>query len=464
MLGVAKLNRFLTALAVVMTFARMTTPASAATQQAYVKASNTGADDQFGYSVAISGNTMIVGASREDSNATGVNGDQTNNAARDAGATYIFVRDGTNWSQQAYVKPSEPTGYFGRWVAISGDTALICGPAIWVFVRDGTNWSQQAILEGGVGIKNFAAISGDTVVALTYPMGAYVYSRTGTNWTQQAFLIAPAAWTVAVDGDVAVVGSYDGHASIFTRTGTNWSRQAYLTDVSYDYESVAVSGETVVLSGQDSAYIYARNGTNWAREATLQPPYFEDGPNYENFGTSVSVSGNVVAVGAGADNGEEDSIATLVFVRCGTNWTLRVQLMETYATNPYYDGGSGSCVAVSGETVVVGKPFEHFNATGVNAEITGVASESGAAFVYTGPFNYVSEEVSPRLFLIPDHSGGYYLDFHGAPNMTYQVQRAPSVTGPWTTNATFTTVCPGPIEFHDTNAPSGQAFYRVAQQ
>jgi hypothetical protein len=307
-------------------------------------------------------------------------------------------------------------------------------------------------------------VSGDTVLTADSFTGAYVFARTGTNWTQQAFLNAPYALAVALDGDVAVVESFDYHARIFARTGTNWSQQAYLTDVYYNYQAVAVSGETVVFGAPGSAYIYTRNGTNWIWEAILQAPYFEDGPNYEGFGTSVSISGNVVAVGAGEDQEEEDSFATLVFVRCGTNWTLRSQLIETYALSQYYDAGSGSCVAVSGDTVVVGKRFEYFYATGVNAEITGVAGESGAAFVYTGPFNYVSEEASPRLFLTPDHSGGYYLDFYGAPNLTYQVHRAPSVTGPWTTNATFTTVCPGSIQFHDTNAPPGQAFYRVAQQ
>jgi hypothetical protein len=83
-------------------------------QQAYIKASNTGGPstgevgwgDGFGWSVAISGDTMVIGAPDEDSNATGVNGNQTNNSARDSGAAYVFVRDGTNWIQQAYLKAS----------------------------------------------------------------------------------------------------------------------------------------------------------------------------------------------------------------------------------------------------------------------------------------------------------------------------------------------------------------------
>src|SRR5437667_6205519 len=154
-------------------------------QQAYIKASNTGgpspgdtpADyggsfgDNFGWSVAISGDTMVIGAPGEDSNATGVNGNQTNNNARDSGAAYVFVRDGTNWVQQAYLKASN-TGandLFGWSVAISGDTMVIGAPledsnatgvngnqtnnsatdsgAAYVFVRDGTNWVQEAYLK-----------------------------------------------------------------------------------------------------------------------------------------------------------------------------------------------------------------------------------------------------------------------------------------------------------------------------
>ena len=75
-------------------------------QQAYLKASNTGADDAFGCSVAVSGDTVVVGAIGEDSNATGVNGNQSDNSAYDSGAAYVFVRSGTTWSQQAYLKAS----------------------------------------------------------------------------------------------------------------------------------------------------------------------------------------------------------------------------------------------------------------------------------------------------------------------------------------------------------------------
>ncbi len=96
-------------------------------QQAYLKASNTGGDDEFGRIVAVDGDTVVVGAYREDSNATGVNGDQANNSAIQAGAAYVFTRTGGVWSQQAYLKASNTDGgdRFGWAVAVSGDTVVV---------------------------------------------------------------------------------------------------------------------------------------------------------------------------------------------------------------------------------------------------------------------------------------------------------------------------------------------------
>src|SRR5262249_54087162 len=137
-----------------------------------LKGSNTAAGDNFGWSVAISGETMVIGAPLEDSNATGVNGNQTNNSATDSGAAYVFVRDGTNWIQQAYLKASN-TGAedrFGLSVAISGDTAVV-GAVYEASNATGVNGNQS---------NNSASIAG----------AAYVFVRNGTNWIQQAYLKA----------------------------------------------------------------------------------------------------------------------------------------------------------------------------------------------------------------------------------------------------------------------------------
>jgi hypothetical protein len=128
-------------------------------QQGYLRASNMDARDQFGWSVALSGETVAVGAPFEDSNATGVNGNQTDNSGYESGAGYVFVREGTNWSQQAYLKasntggaplPNETGDYFGMAMAVSGDT-VVAGSVAEASNATGVNGDQDNNLAGGAG-------------------------------------------------------------------------------------------------------------------------------------------------------------------------------------------------------------------------------------------------------------------------------------------------------------------------
>ena len=165
-------------------------------QQAYIKASNTGGGDEFGRSVAISDNTLVVGAHLEDSNATGINGDQDNFLANDSGAVYVFIRSGTVWSQQAYIKASNTDGgdEFGQSVAISGNTLVV-----------------GAHLED----SNATGINGDQDNFLANDSGAvYVFIRSGTVWSQQAYIKASNTGggdqfggTVTISGNTLVVGA-----------------------------------------------------------------------------------------------------------------------------------------------------------------------------------------------------------------------------------------------------------------
>jgi hypothetical protein len=95
-------------------------------QQAYLKASNTGSLDEFGSVVAISGDTIVVGVHFEDSNATGINGNQNDDSASNAGAAYVFTRSGVTWSQQTYLKASNTGSLdeFGSVVTISDNTIV----------------------------------------------------------------------------------------------------------------------------------------------------------------------------------------------------------------------------------------------------------------------------------------------------------------------------------------------------
>ena len=166
-------------------------------QEAYVKASNTGAADFFGWSVAISGDTVVVGAPGEDSSATGVNGDETNNSASAAGAAYVFTRSAGAWSQQAYLKASYtwPDDNFGWSVAVSGDTVVV-GAYREDSLATGVNGNQ---------IDNSATDAG----------AAYVFTRSAGAWSQQAYVKASNTgagdrfgWSVAIDADTVVVGAY----------------------------------------------------------------------------------------------------------------------------------------------------------------------------------------------------------------------------------------------------------------
>jgi uncharacterized repeat protein (TIGR02543 family) len=427
-------------------------------QQAYLKASNTEASDLFGWSVAISGDTVVVGATGEDSSATGVNGNQSNNSASSSGAAYVFTRSGTTWSQQAYLKASNTEAYdgFGWSVAVSGDTlvvgalneassatgvngnqannsALYSGAA-YVFTRSGTTWSQQAYLKASNTeyfdqFGSSVAVSGDTVVVgapeedSSFNWGpdsgaAYVFTRSGTTWSQEAYLKASNTGSgelfgcsVAVSGDTVVVGAAgesssatgSGAAYVFVRSETNWWEQAYLKasnpgNRNYFGGSVAISGDTVVVgaAGESSSatgvdgnqadnlapdsgavYVFIRSGNTWSQQAYLKA---SNPGNYNYFGGSVAISGDTVGVGA------PYSGAAYVFTRSGTTWSQQAYLKASNTAYPF-----GNSVAVSGDTVVVGAYGESSSATGVNGNQTdNSAPDSGAVYAFTNLDEYYS--------------------------------------------------------------------------
>ena len=194
-------------------------------QQAILKASNTGSNrDEFGSAVAISGDTIVVGAFGEESNATSINGNQEDDSAPYAGAAYVFVRSGKNWSQQAYLKGdnAESLEYFGWSVAISGNTIVVGAPS------DGTN--------NPVHDPNPNNLVG----------GTFVFVRNGTAWSLQAYLQPSVAIrsnfgsSVAIDEDRLVVGA------IFEDSGATG------VDGDESDDSAPQSGAAFVFSRQDS--------------------------------------------------------------------------------------------------------------------------------------------------------------------------------------------------------------------
>ena len=316
------------------------------TQEATLTAPAGVAYDYFGGSLALSGDTALVGAYGKNSN---------------TGAAYVFTRSGTTWTQEATL--TAPAGvahdYFGYAVALDGDTALVGADgensyrgAAYVFTRSGATWSEQAELTatGGVAYSSFGAavaLDGDTALVGASNRdsatgAAYVFTRSGVTWSQQAEITASDGaeydWfgtAVALDGDTALVGANgkDGYAGVdagaayvFTRSGTVWSRQAELTasDPAADDNfgiSVALSGDSALVGAAwrdratGAAYAFTRGGTTWSRAADLTAG---DGMAGDYFGQSVAIEPGTALVGADGKNGGAG--ATYVFVDGAHVW------------------------------------------------------------------------------------------------------------------------------------------------
>lgn len=286
----------------------------------YTKASNTGAFDRFGYSIAFSGNTLAVGAPGEESSATGVNGNQADNSAPDSGAVYIFTYDNnTGWSQQAYIKASntEEGDQFGSSVSLSGDTLIVGAPfedgtrdnpddnsrlqsgAAYVFTRDGSsNWSQQAYLKPNTFINqdvsngnNFGSslfISGDTVV-----ISSPHQSDGGTGVVSSEQRVDDASV-----GNLALSGS----ANVFTRDQSNqWTEQYYIKapntgDEDIFGRSVTAYGDQLVFSAplENSNAIFNEGGEsdNSANDAGAAYIYHNAPFTNHNLALSVITGGS----------------------------------------------------------------------------------------------------------------------------------------------------------------------------
>jgi hypothetical protein len=472
----------------------------------YLKASNTNSGDLFGYSVALNndGTTLAIGAYGEASNATGVNGDENNNSDSNAGAVYIFVRTGTTWSKQAYLKASNTmTGMrFGASVTLSadGNTLVVGAPyessnatgvdgdqsnvtatnagAAYVFTRSGTLWSQQAYIKASNTINNSyfgtaVSLSADAsalaVGAYGEPSNAtgvngnqndnsaphsgavYVFTNSGSTWSQQAYIKASntdaedyfgMSVALSADSSTLAVGSYressnatgingdqsdntahfSGAAYVFTRSGSTWTQQAYVkasTTHMNDYfgYSVALSSDGTTLaigaaqeasratgingdqtdtldSFAGAAYIFTRSGSTWLQQAYIKASNTD---SLDNFGCALSLSadGNLLAVGAQHeasnaiglngnqnDNSANQAGAVYVFTRSGTTWAQRtyVKATNTELTDDY---GSALTLSGDGNTLAVGAQQEASNATDINGtQGDNSSTDAGAVYLY----------------------------------------------------------------------------------
>ena len=290
--------------------------------------------DALGWSVSVSGNTMVVGSPGGTRSATG------------QGVVTVFVRNGTAWAQQAELTASDAIAgaQFGQAVALSGDTLVIGAPL---------DRPTPSAFQGG---------------------SAYVFTRNGTTWSQQAKVISPNptlqgnfANSVAVNGDTAVIGAARNERSayVFTRTGTTWSQQAKLAPAGQQLGdrfgfSVALEGSVLLVGAPfadtpatDSGQVHAfgRSGSTWSPSGTLTP---SDPTAGTRFGTAVALYLGTALVGAPLeDSGGQDSGAAYLFSSGSPTWT---QFAKLVAPAPVVNDQFGFSLAVNGVTAAAGAP------------------------------------------------------------------------------------------------------------
>lgn len=344
-------------------------------QEVYLKSSNSGVSDAFGSAVAISGDTMVVGAPNECSNATGVNGNQTSESALQAGAAYVFVRNGNAWTQQAYLKASDTAAYaeFGGAVAVDGDRVVVGAPQ-----ADG------------------------------YRGAAHVFSRSLATWSHQARLTASNAAPDARFGSAVAVSG--GTIALGARG-----------------EASGVSGNpsNTAAPAAGAAYVFQLAGPLWTEQAYLKASNPGGG---DAFGKSLSLDGDALVVGAAgedssaagvdgnqASNSASGAGAAYVFSRSVGQWW---QIGYLKASNTEASDAFGGAVAISADTVVAGAARESSNARGVNGLQNGNgALNSGAVYGFVIP-----PPDAPEIVVEPS-AAAELLDGAGSVTM------APSATG-----------------------------------
>lgn len=378
-------------------------------------------NDSFGKSIAIAGESMIVGSPMDDDGGT------------DSGAAYVYRFDGCTWAYEIKIKPDDPKvrNNFGRAVAIRSDVIFVGAPredtkvgidagAFYIFRFDGVDWIQEdrmtpADPQPEQIFGRALALSSDAATAVvgapgdsdggTHAGAAYVYRLEVDQWVQTTKLVASdaeeadtfgRAVSISEDGTTVVVGSSGddssaGAAYVFRFDGANWTEDAKL-DAGQDKEagdifgrSVAVSGDTILIGARrdddggidsGSAYVFRLQGSVWSLEAKLTASDAEEG---DGFGRSVALSGNKAIIGALEDQvGMVRSGSAYFFQRfaAGKSWDETVKF-----TGSDSDGGDefASAVGVSGRTLVTGARGDD-----------DVGTDAGSAYVF---------DVAPRSCL-----------------------------------------------------------------
>jgi len=360
------------------------------TQQAYLKASNTGrpADprdpndwgdgDQFGSAISLSGdgNTLAVAAISEDSRGAGINNTplEADDSANSSGAVYVFARTGSAWKQEAYIKASNSEGgdLFGYGVGLSddGNTMIVAG-----YDEDGSGRTVNAIpdnRENGSG-------------------ASYLYERAGGVWRQTAYLKGSRTQRVDATG-IAVAISGDGN----TVASASAEESCLIPGIDPPACDIDTWPPQVGSSSSGAVYVCVRNGNTWREQAFIKA----SNPDVNDiFGYRIALSrdGSRLLVTAPAedskaqginspdqmDNSATEAGAAYLFVRNGNTWTQRAYLKGSN-TEAFDEFGGGVAISGDGKTLVVGSRWEASTAKGANGnQRDNSAQGAGAAYVFT---------------------------------------------------------------------------------
>jgi hypothetical protein len=353
------------------------------TQQAYIKPSNTGEigsedlgpeGDQFGFSLALStdGNTVAVGSIGEDSGASGINGNQNDNTSPGAGAVYVFTRTGGTWTQQAYVKASNPVTntMFGYSVGLSAD---------------GNTLAASSYDEG----SSARTINGPQDRERRGSGAIYVFTRTGSNWAQTAYLKASnGEFMDSLGYSIAV--SQDGN----TIAGGAADEDCEMPGI-FPGPTTVCSDDSKTDFSTGAAYVFVRKGDTWSQEAFIKA----SNPGHNDwFGSRLNLSGdgNTLAVGAQLENGgskgingdqkdksAEDSGVIYFFTRKDGMWTQAAYVKPTNV-EAYDEFGSAMALTKDGKMMAVGARGEGSAAKGINGNMDDNSAQgAGAVYIFT---------------------------------------------------------------------------------
>jgi len=370
-----------------------------------ITASDRSQGANFGWSVAISGNTIVVGAAYERFDATG------RNEATNEGAAYVFERgsDGV-WKQtQKLLSSDRDTGYdyFGTSVGIDGNIIVVGAPghsrdsterqegyvgdagAVFVFEKRGNNWRRTYKLiahdrqPGGDNTGNSVAINGNYVIAgswgndfdasggnrMEYSGAAYIWERMDDGkWTRSQKLVAsnrsPSdefGFSVAIDGDNAVVGARN------------------VTLNPKDENNDGYSGE---------AYIFSRNENGEWKEVEAIIP--KDRKSGDNVGASVGVSGNYVIIGSPRGDGKKPYIGA-VYIYWKNPQGKWVPTQKINASDEGTYANFGERIAIHNGFIISGAHMEHRDVAGKNE-----FSNAGAAYIFMRGEKGTDNSVKPK--------------------------------------------------------------------